>query len=109
MTDPTPDRQMVLANERTFLAYVRTALAFQVAGLGVLEFLTTGPSAVRVVLGLGLVLTGSYVGVAGLARYRHYDEAARRGVPLDHPRSPLVTTSLVATIPLVAAVVLVLS
>ncbi len=109
LPDRLPDRQMVLANERTFLAYVRTALALQVAGLGVLQFLTEGHTAVRVLLGLALVGTGSYVGLAGLVRYRHYDAAARTGIPMDHPRSPWVTTALVASVPLVAAVLLVVT
>ena len=59
--DEPVDYRFLLANERTFLAYVRTALALQVAGLGVLQFLTHGHDAVRP-LGLVLVLAGSFVG-----------------------------------------------
>ena len=51
------DYRFLLANERTFLAYVRTALALQVAGLGVLQFLTQARDGLRV--GLGVLLVGS--------------------------------------------------
>ena len=38
MTDLEPDYRFSLANERTLLAWVRTALALDVAGLGVIRF-----------------------------------------------------------------------
>ena len=74
--DPV-DYRYLLANERTFLAYVRTALALQVAGLGIIEFLTRGPEAVRIVLGMLVVVVGSAVGVAGYLRAREVERAMR--------------------------------
>ena len=71
------DPRYLLANERTFLAYVRTALALQVAGLGIIEFLTRGPEAVRVTLGMVVVLVGSAVGLAGYYRWRSVERALR--------------------------------
>ena len=71
------DYRYLLANERTFLAYVRTALALQVAGLGIIEFLTRGPEAVRLALGFLVVLVGSAVGLAGYARWRSVERAIR--------------------------------
>jgi putative membrane protein len=71
------DYRYLLANERTFLAYVRTALALQVAGLGILEFLTRGPEAVRVAFGMVVVLVGSAVGLAGYFRWRSVERAIR--------------------------------
>ena len=35
-----PDARFLLANERTLLAYVRTALTLQAGGIGVLQFVT---------------------------------------------------------------------
>jgi putative membrane protein len=53
MSDDGPvDYRFLLANERTFLAYVRTALSLQIAGLGVLQFLTNGHNVLRLVLGV---------------------------------------------------------
>jgi putative membrane protein len=47
MADAPVDARFLLANERTFLAYVRTALSLQVAGLAVLQFLTEADQVVR--------------------------------------------------------------
>ena len=71
------DYRYLLANERTFLAYVRTALALQVAGLGIIEFLTRGPEAARLSLGMAVVVVGSAVGLAGFVRWRSVERAMR--------------------------------
>ncbi len=114
-TDPEPssprdeadvDYRFLLANERTFLAYLRTALALQAAGLAVLQFLTGGHDAVRVGLGILLVAAGSFVGVAGWLRFRHNDQRIREGRPLPSPHASLALVALLAGVPLVAAVVL---
>jgi putative membrane protein len=104
--DAPVDYRFLLANERTFLAYVRTALSLQVAGLGVLQFLTGGHDAVRIGLGLVLVLTGSVVGAAGYQRFRTNERAIRAGLEIGTARATSVVTAGVAVVPLVAAVVL---
>jgi putative membrane protein len=38
----SPDPRFLLANERTLLAWLRTALALQAGGLGVLQFRPSG-------------------------------------------------------------------
>lgn len=106
MPDTPVDYRFLLANERTFLAYVRTALALQVAGLGVLQFLTHGQGAVRYGLGLGLVLAGSYVGITGYHRFRTNDRAIRAGTEMHTPQSTALLAVAVALLPLVAALVL---
>ncbi len=108
MPDTPVDYRFLLANERTFLAYIRTALALQVAGLGVLQFLTHGHGAVRYVLGVGLVVSGSYVGLTGYHRYRTNDRAIRTGTDMHTPRGTAVLAFAVALLPLVAALVLAL-
>ena len=100
------DYRFLLANERTFLAYVRTALALQVAGLGVLQFLTHGHTGVRVVLGLALVAVGSYVVLAGFRRYRSNERAIRAGAEVTSASTGVVVTTFVVAVPLVAAVAL---
>jgi putative membrane protein len=103
------DYRFLLANERTFLAWSRTALALQVAGLGVLQFLTSAHDAVRLVLGLALVAVGSYTGAAGYRRYRSAERAIRAGEDLPAARPTVVLTAVVAAVPLVAAAVLALT
>ena len=107
--DAPVDYRFLLANERTFLAYVRTALSLQVAGLGVLQFLTGGHDAVRIGLGLVLVLAGSFVGIAGYQRFRTNERAIRAGGEIHTARATSVVTVAIAVVPLVAAVVLALT
>lgn len=107
MPDPAPvDYRFLLANERTFLAYVRTALSLQIAGLGVLQFLTNGHDALRLVLGVVLVLVGSYVGAAGYLRWRGNERSIRSGVEMHAARSTSVIAVAVVVVPLAAALIL---
>ena len=105
MADPV-DNRVLLANERTFLAYVRTALSLQVAGLGVLQFLTHGHGLVRYGLGLVLVAAGSYLGLAGYRRFRSNERAIRAGDDIGPAGTVSVLAGAVVLVPLVAAVAL---
>jgi len=103
------DYRYLLANERTFLAYVRTALALQVAGLGVLQFLTHGHEAVRYVLGVALVGIGSYLGLSGYLRSRRNEAAIRAGEDIRPSAAGVVVVAVVVVVPLLAAVVMTLA
>ncbi|WP_223164079.1 YidH family protein [Nocardioides mesophilus] len=105
---PRTDYRFLLANERTFLAYLRTGLALQIAGLGALQFLTTGHAALRIGLGLVLVLTGSAVGVAGYRRCRENERIIRAGEEIPPARSLLPVTLAVVVVPALAAVLVAL-
>jgi putative membrane protein len=110
MPDPAPaDARFLLANERTFLAYFRTALSLQVAGLGVLQFLTDGHESVRKLLGLTLIVVGSYVGGVGFRRFKANDAAIRAGTELPPSTVPTVLTVAIVGAPLLAGVILVLT
>ena len=92
-----PDYRFTLANERTFLAYVRTALALDAAGLAVAQFIRH-PAVAAMSLGLSVVLTvlGLTVAVLGFFRWRSAEHAVHRGEPLPPLRIPLfVATGLV--------------
>ncbi len=105
---PQVDYRYLLANERTFLAYLRTGLALQVAGLGVLQFLTASNPALRVALGLALALIGSFVGVAGYRRSRLNEQIIRSGGELPTARGLLPVVIAVATVPTLTAVLVAL-
>ena len=102
------DYRFLLANERTFLAYVRTALALQVAGLGVLQFLTQARGGLRVGLGVLLVGIGSYVALTGYLRFRDNERSIRAGAEMHTARSTTFLAAGVVAIPLVAALLLTL-
>ena len=78
--DDEPDYRMSLAAERTYLAYVRTALALLAAGVAVAGALPdAGHEGLRRVMGVVLVLAGLLVGATARARWRAVDSSMRRG------------------------------
>jgi putative membrane protein len=105
MKDSEPDYRFTLANERTYLAYVRTALALDGAGLAVVQFLTkVGNQRGREVVAILLVLGGLGTVVAGFLRWRSVQAAMRRDEPLPHSWIPLVLTAIIAIGSLAAAI-----
>ena len=105
---PPVDYRFLLANERTYLAYLRTALSLQVAGLGVLQFLTGAQELLRYLLGLVLVVAGSVVGLSGHHRRRSNEDAIRSGRDLAPLRLATPVVLVVISVPLLAAVFVVL-
>lgn len=100
-----PDYRMSLAAERTYLAYVRTALALLAGGVAVVGALPdAGYDSLRRTIGVILVVGGLLVGVSARLRWREVDTAMRRGDPL--PRSRM---SVPVTIVVVGAAVLALA
>ncbi|HKA69288.1 MAG TPA: DUF202 domain-containing protein [Actinomycetes bacterium] len=87
--DAEPDYRFTLANERTFLAWIRTSLALLAAGVAVAQLLPDlGPRPYRLLLGLALI--GLSLLAAGTS-YFHWvraDAAIRRGEPLTRPWLP---------------------
>ncbi len=61
-----PDPRFTFANERTFLAWSRTALALVVAGLGIVQLLPPFPGvpAGRHLLGVPLIALGAVLAIA---------------------------------------------
>ena len=100
-----PDYRFTLANERTFLAWVRTALAMMAAGVAVVQFVP-GLDVVRHALGILLISLGGLLAGVSYAHWERNERAMRLGHPL--PRSP-VPRLVAATLTLAAAVALVLT
>jgi putative membrane protein len=83
-----PDYRFSLANERTFLAWIRTSLAMLAGGVAVVQivpnFSITGG---RHILGVPLVLLSIVVSVSSYRHWAQSEQALRLGHPL--PPSPL--------------------
>ena len=102
-TDPDP--RFSLANERTFLAWIRTALALIAAGIGLAlaDGLVHAP--LRPVLAIGFALTGALVAALAFRRWLRTERALRRHETLPPPAlAPVMAYGLAA-----AAVVLVVA
>jgi len=103
-----PDYRFSLANERTLLAWVRTALALDVAGLGVVRFAPPiGGEAGRAAVGSILVLLGAAAAWSGYRRFLATDRAMRSGAPIPAHAAPRVLAAALAGLSLVVLALLV--
>ncbi len=106
-----PDPRFTFANERTFLAWSRTALALVVAGLAIVQLLPPFPgvSAGRHLLGVPLIALGAVLAVAAYAEWVRNQRALRRGEPMPVSIMPWILAATITGIAIIAAVVLLLS
>ena len=97
-----PDYRFSLANERTLLAWVRTSLALDVAGLGVIRFAPElGIPGGRELVGGVLVLVGAATAWSGYRRFLATDRAMRAGDPLPAHAAPRVLAAALAAVSVV--------
>jgi putative membrane protein len=104
-----PDPRFSFANERTFLAWIRTALGFIAAGVALSAVVRLGSGGGPEVRSASILLVGCGLlsGVGALVRWARSERAMRLEQPL--PSSPLllVVTVLVVLAALAALLVLV--
>ncbi|MFF9686785.1 YidH family protein [Streptomyces sp. NPDC014623] len=103
----TPDYRFSLANERTFLAWIRTSLALIGGGFAVDQFLPGLAWGIRAGLALGLLAAGVLCALRAVNHWVRCERAMRRGKDLPVSRFPAVL-SLVVAVVAVAMVVVVL-
>jgi putative membrane protein len=86
-----PDYRFSLANERTFLAWLRTGLALIAGGLAAAQFLPPLPlSHLREVIAIALLLLGATVAVRAVDHWARTERAIRLGEDLPASRFPAV-------------------
>jgi putative membrane protein len=96
-----PDYRFSLANERTLLAWVRTALALDAAGLGAVRFAPSlGWSGSPEVFGGLLLLLGAVTAWSGYRRFLAADQAIRAGAPLPAHAAPRILAAALAVVSL---------
>ena len=80
MSRPAVDYRFILANERTFLAWLRTGLALVAGGVALNQFVavSSGSELVRW-LSIATIGLGAVVGVVGIVRWRQVDDVMHEG------------------------------
>jgi len=106
-----PDPRYTFANERTFLAWSRTALALVVAGLGVVQLLPPFPGVPwgRHVLGVPLIVFGAVVAVTAYLEWVKNQRAMRLRQPLPPSVMPKLLAVVVAAMGVISGVVVLVS
>jgi putative membrane protein len=106
-----PDPRFTLANERTFLAWNRTALALVVAGIGIVQLLPPFPGVPfgRHLLGVPLIILGAAVSLIAYWEWQRNQAALRRSEPLPRSVLPRVLAAAIAGIAVLSALVLLIS
>jgi inner membrane protein YidH len=105
---PHPDYRFSLANERTLLAWLRTALALVAGGVAMTQFVPDlgvpggGPA-----VSVGLLLGGLATALAGHRRYVRNERAIAADEPLPVSTAAAWVTGLVAVLVLALLVLVV--
>lgn len=106
--DREPDYRFTLANERTFLAWIRTSLGLLAAGVAVRQFVPPfGIPGATTALALMCVALAAVVAAASFPRWRRVQRAMRAGKPLPHSRMAGVLAAGVLLMALLAAVLVI--
>lgn len=99
------DPRVSLANERTFLAWIRTSLGFIAAGLAIAHLLPGDQDSVGArLLGLSSIGAGATMAILGHRRWRRNQQDLSEGRPLSPSKAPAVTTALIMAGAVAAAV-----
>jgi putative membrane protein len=101
-----PDYRFTLANERTFLAWLRTSLSLLAAGVAVVQLLPEfAIPGTRAVVGGLLTALAVVTAFGGVVRWRAVETAIRRGRPLPRQRLPYVLAAGLVTLALLGLVI----
>lgn len=102
-----PDYRFSLANERTFLAWIRTALAVLAGGILLHQFATRiEPRWALLALSAGLAVLSALLGAGAYAHWRDNEIAMRHARPLPLSRLIPLLSFAVLVMSVVAAILL---
>jgi len=100
-----PDVRFTYANERTFLAWNRTALAIIATGVVVVGILPKfNVEFGRRILGIPMILLGAFLSWRSLGEWRDNEDAMRHERPLPRSNLPRILTIGVVIVSLIAVV-----
>ena len=101
----TPDYRFSLANERTFLAWLRTAMALVGGGFAVDQFLPDTGRPLRLALALVLLAGGAVCALRAINHWIRCERAMRRGEDLPVSRFPVMLGLAVGVVALLMVIV----
>lgn len=103
-----PDPRFTLANERTFLAWTRTSLAFLAGGIAFEAFQISGlPGSVHTAIAVFIIAVGMIIAAGAAVRWVNVERAMRNRKPLPIP-AIIPVLSLAALLASLAVMVLII-
>ena len=102
-----PDERFTLANERTYLAWIRTSLALIGGGLAAGQLLEFDSELVRLVVALPPILLGGLLAVTSYQRWNANERAMRLREPLPAIGPPRFIPPAIAALAVVIAVLVI--
>jgi putative membrane protein len=103
-----PDYRFTLANERTFLAWIRTSLALIAGGVALVQFGDAlGPRPIRLALGIVLIVLSGTLAALSHHRWAAGERAMRLGESLPRNRASAVLGYGLAAVAVAALVVII--
>ncbi|WP_322750624.1 MULTISPECIES: YidH family protein [unclassified Frankia] len=98
-----PDYRFTLANERTFLAWIRTALALLAGGVAVVQVVPDfGFPGSRHILGVTFVIMSIVISTTSYRRWADVERALRLGRPLPPSQVPRLLGVVITLVSLIA-------
>lgn len=98
------DYRFLLANERTFLAWMRTALGLIAGGVALDQFVRVEHGeGVVIAVAVAVICAGALVAIIGTVRWLRTDTAMRAGLPLQRTSGLIVVGTLFALMALIVA------
>lgn len=105
--DQDLDYRFTLANERTFLAWVRTALALIAGGVAVVQLVPAlSIPGIRHGLGTALTIAGGVLAVLAVRRWRKVQTAMQEGAELPRSLMPVLLGGAIVALTLALVVVI---
>lgn len=101
------DYRFTLANERTFLAWIRSSLALMAAGVAAVHYVP-GPAFLRLALGLLLILLAGLLALLSFRTWAANQAAMEAGRPLPTSIVPRIVAAALAMAALGALILVVL-
>jgi putative membrane protein len=102
-----PDARFTLANERTYLAWIRTSLALIGGGLAAAQLLEFRSEIARLAVALPPIVLGAVLALTSYRRWEANQRALRLGEPLPSGGPPRLLAAGIGAVAVVVAVIVV--
>ena len=103
-----PDERFTLANERTYLAWIRTSLALIGGGLAAGQLLEFQSTAARLVVALPPIVLGAALALTSYRRWEANQRALRLGAPLPTGGPPRILAFGIGALAVVVGAIVVI-